>query len=147
MQNSHLQLLQDEQQAQHQRQKGLLEEELARLKQALQQSNRNLELSRNGAEVRSRECTIKQTTVNTQVLCCILQFACSAWDRQCINVFANANLYNAAFVNIGRRVELNTAPEGVFKHSTPSKSVADCLRVQFIGCSIDVGAQDLRYTW
>ena len=71
VQISQLQLLQDEQQAQHQRQKGLLEEELFRLRQTLHQSNRNLELSRNGAEVQSRE----------NMLHCMLQFACSTWVR------------------------------------------------------------------
>lgn len=51
LQISQLQLLQDEQQGQHQREVGLLEEELVRLKQAVHQSNRNLEHSRNRAEV------------------------------------------------------------------------------------------------
>ena len=55
MQISQLQLLQDEQQAQHQRQKGLFEAELGRLRQALHHSSRNLELSRNENEVTSRK--------------------------------------------------------------------------------------------
>lgn len=54
MQISQLQLLQDEQQAQHQREVRLLEEELVRLRQAVHQSNMNLEHSRNRAEVCGR---------------------------------------------------------------------------------------------
>ena len=72
VQISQLQLLQDEQQAQHQRQKRLLEEELVRLRQVLQQSNRNLELSRNGAEVWS----------TGKSLYCTIYSARSAWIRQ-----------------------------------------------------------------
>ncbi|KAL3144158.1 hypothetical protein ABBQ32_003943 [Trebouxia sp. C0010 RCD-2024] len=47
---SQLQLLQDEQRAQHQRQKALWGEELGRLRQALHHSERNLRLVRNDAE-------------------------------------------------------------------------------------------------
>ena len=52
-----LQLLQDEQQARHQRQKGLLEEELARLRQALHQSNRTIQQSKDSNQVVRLHCT------------------------------------------------------------------------------------------
>ena len=68
LQISQLQLLQDEQQAQHQRQKGLLEEQIVRLRQALHQSNRNLELSSNGAEVQSREFVVLHASFCLQCL-------------------------------------------------------------------------------
>ena len=51
MQVSQLQLLQDEQQVLHQHQKGLLEEEIGRLRQAVQQGNRHVQLARNESKV------------------------------------------------------------------------------------------------